>query len=106
MSSHLSDDLCEATAGLVTDPHFVLGAESSTDGLQLGVDGFIREGLDAHVGLAGRVQLQVVSQCRVRKSLQVHKQPKKRVGPSLRKTIKNFSVSGFLQTGPKKENRK
>lgn len=75
MSSHLRDDLSEAAAGLVADPHFVLGAERRADRLQLRVDGLVREGLDAHVGPAGRVQLQVVSQGGVRKSLQVHKQP-------------------------------
>lgn len=53
MPSHLRDDLCESTAGLVTDPHFVLGALCSTDGLQLGVDRLVRERLDAELGQAG-----------------------------------------------------
>lgn len=61
MLSHLGDDLCESTAGLVTDPHFVLGAECSAGGLELSVHGLVWECLDTHLRLAGRVQLQVVS---------------------------------------------
>lgn len=53
--SHLGNDLCEGTAGLVTDPYFVLGAEGSADGLELSVDRLVREGLDAQLRLAGVV---------------------------------------------------
>ena len=67
--SHLGDDLCESTAGLVTDPHFVFGAVRGADGLQLSVDRLVRERVDAQLGLAGGVQLQVVSQRRVGETL-------------------------------------
>lgn len=67
--SHLGDDLCESTTGLVTDPHFVLRAVSRADGLELSVDRLVRVCVDAQLGLAGGVQLQVVSQCRIRKTL-------------------------------------
>lgn len=80
MPSHLGDDLCESTTGLVTDPHFVLGALCSADGLQLGVDRLVRERLDAELGLAGGVELQMVSQGGVRETLQVHKKPAERKG--------------------------
>lgn len=67
--SHLGDDLCESTAGLVADPHFVLGAECRADGLELGVDRLVRESLDAQLRLAGGVQLQMVSQCGIGETL-------------------------------------
>lgn len=73
--SHLRDDLRESTTGLVTDPDLLLGAERGADGLELSVDGLIRERLDAQLRLAGGVQLQMVSQSRVRKTLEVHKKP-------------------------------
>lgn len=59
--SYLGDDLCYSTTGLVADPHFVLGAVCRTDGLEFGVDRLVRERVDAQLGLAGGVQLQVVS---------------------------------------------
>lgn len=68
-NSHLGDDLCESTTGLVTNPHFVLGAMCRADGLELGVDRLVRERVDAQLRLAGGVQLQVVSQCGIRKTL-------------------------------------
>lgn len=45
--SHLGEDLHESTAGLVTDPYFVFGAERRADGLELRVDRLVREGLDS-----------------------------------------------------------
>lgn len=78
MLSHLGDDLCESAAGLVADPHFVLGPEGRAHGLQLCVHRLVRERLDAELGFAGGVQLQVGSQCRVGETLQVHKQPAER----------------------------
>lgn len=62
---HLGDDLRQGAAGLVADPHFVLGALGGADGLELAVDRLVGERLDAQLRLAGRVQLQVVSQRRV-----------------------------------------
>lgn len=73
--SHLWDDLCESTAGLVTDPHFVFGSECGANRLQLSIDRLVREGLDTQLRLAGGVQLQMVPHCKLRKTLKVHEQP-------------------------------
>lgn len=78
--SHLRDDLCESTTGFITDPHFVLRAKCSTDGLELSVDRLIRKCLDAQLRFARGVQLQMLSHCRVRKTLEVHKIPAERKG--------------------------
>ena len=76
--SHLGDDLCESTTGLVADPHFVLGAECRADGLELGVDRLVREHLDAQLRLAGSVQLQVVSHSGTREAAEVQEKPAER----------------------------
>lgn len=78
--SHLRDDLCESTTGFITNPHFVLWAKCSTDGLELSVDRLIRKCLDTELRFARGVQLQMLSHCRVRKTLEVHKKPAERKG--------------------------
>lgn len=75
--SHLGDGLCESAAGLVTNPNFILGAVCWANGLEFGVDGLVRECLDAQRRLAGGVQLEMFSQRGVRETVQVYKKPVK-----------------------------
>lgn len=75
LETHLGYDLCEGAAGLFTDPHFVLGAQGSAHGLQLGVGRLVGEGLDAELWPAGGIQLQVLPHRCVRQTRQVDKQP-------------------------------
>lgn len=90
--SYLGEDLHESTAGLVADPHFVFGAERCADGLELGVDRLVREGLDPQLRFAGGVQLQMLSQHRISETLQVHEESAETKKKSHKRTAEYFIV--------------
>ena len=73
--SHLGDDLREGAAGLVADPHLVLGPQRGAHRPQLSKHRLVGEGLHAKLRPAGRVQLQVPANRRGLQALLVYKQP-------------------------------